>query len=74
MSKRKLSLLGLSIALFFGFVQTSFAAEKLVGLQSAPTIAMALPWFAEEARLYPKYDLDSACLHRLVGDRDRGDE
>lgn len=58
MSKRKLSLLGLIIALFFGFVQTSFAAEKLVGLQSAPTIAMALPWFAEEARLYPKYDLD----------------
>ncbi|HEV8721733.1 MAG TPA: ABC transporter substrate-binding protein [Candidatus Binatia bacterium] len=35
-----------------------FAAEKLVGLQSAPSIAMALPWFAEEARLYPKYDLD----------------
>ena len=33
-------------------------AEKLVGLQSAPSIAMALPWFAEEARLYPKYDLD----------------
>src|SRR3989338_4644956 len=58
MSKRKLSLLGLIIAWFFGFVQTSFAAEKLVGLQSAPTIAMALPWFAEEARLYPKYDLD----------------
>jgi ABC-type nitrate/sulfonate/bicarbonate transport system substrate-binding protein len=36
----------------------AFAAEKLVGLQSAPSIAMALPWFAEEARLYPKYDLD----------------
>jgi ABC-type nitrate/sulfonate/bicarbonate transport system substrate-binding protein len=35
-----------------------FAAEKLVGLQSAPSIAMALPSFAEEARLYPKYDLD----------------
>lgn len=34
------------------------AAEKLVGLQSAPSVAMALPWFAEEARLYPKYDLD----------------
>lgn len=34
------------------------AAEKLVGLQSAPNVAMALPWFAEEARLYPKYDLD----------------
>jgi len=34
------------------------AAEKLVGLQSAPSIAMALPWFAEEARLYSKHDLD----------------
>jgi ABC-type nitrate/sulfonate/bicarbonate transport system substrate-binding protein len=34
------------------------AAEKLVGLQSAPSIAMAVPWFAEVARLYPKYDLD----------------
>ena len=34
------------------------AAEKLVGLQSAPSVAMALPWFAEEARLYPKYDLE----------------
>jgi ABC-type nitrate/sulfonate/bicarbonate transport system substrate-binding protein len=33
-------------------------AEKLVGLQSAPSIAMAVPWFAEVARLYPKYDLD----------------
>ena len=42
MSKRKLAFLGLIIALFFGFVQTSFAAEKLVGLQSAPTIAMAI--------------------------------
>src|SRR5687768_976391 len=35
-----------------------FAAEKLVGLQSAPSVAMAVPWFAEEARLYSKYDLD----------------
>lgn len=34
------------------------AAERLVGLQSAPSVAMALPWFAEEARLYAKYDLD----------------
>lgn len=36
----------------------ALAAERLVGLQSAPSIAMAVPWFAEEARLYPKYDLD----------------
>src|SRR5436309_1817961 len=36
----------------------ALSTEKLVGLQSAPSIAMALPWFAEEARLHPKYDLD----------------
>ena len=56
--KQKFSLWGLNLVLVFVFGQTSFAAEKLVGLQSAPSIAMALPWFAEEARLYPKYDLD----------------
>jgi len=51
----------LSIALCCGLLCTragSLAAERLVGLQSAPSIAMAVPWFAEEARLYPKYDLD----------------
>jgi len=56
--KRKLSLWGLNLVLFFVLGHTSFAAEKLIGLQSAPSIAMAVPWFAEEARLYPKYDLD----------------
>src|SRR5438132_6682121 len=48
----------LSAALCIGTTKSSLAAEKLVGLQSAPSIAMALPWFAEAARLYPKYDLD----------------
>ena len=38
--------------------RTARAAERLVGLQSAPSVAMALPWFAEEARLYAKHDLD----------------
>src|SRR6266850_5576040 len=56
--KRKLSLWGLNLVLFFVLGQTSFGAEKLIGLQSAPSIAMAVPWFAEEARLYPKYDLE----------------
>ena len=41
-----------------GVGRESFAAERLVGLQSAPSIAMALPWIADEARLYSKYDLD----------------
>ncbi len=47
--------------LIFAFLSIGsavFAAEKLVGLQSAPSVAMALPWFAEEARLYSKHDLD----------------
>jgi len=39
-------------------VAPAFAAEKLVGLQSAPSIAMALPWFADEARLYSKHGLE----------------
>jgi ABC-type nitrate/sulfonate/bicarbonate transport system substrate-binding protein len=56
--KQKLSLWSLNLVLFFVLGHTSFAAEKLVGLQSAPSIAMALPWFAEEARLYSKHDLD----------------
>ncbi|HEY7221275.1 MAG TPA: ABC transporter substrate-binding protein [Candidatus Binatia bacterium] len=48
-------------SLAIAFLSVSYpalAAEKLVGLQSAPSIAMALPWFAEEARLYSKHDLD----------------
>jgi NitT/TauT family transport system substrate-binding protein len=50
-----------SCSLLIAFLSVSYpalGAERLVGLQSAPSVAMALPWFAEEARLYPKYDLD----------------
>jgi ABC-type nitrate/sulfonate/bicarbonate transport system substrate-binding protein len=46
------------LALSVSLCGISRAAERLVGLQSAPSVAMALPWFAEEARLYAKYDLD----------------
>jgi hypothetical protein len=56
--KQKFSLWGLNLVLFFVLGHTSFAAEKLVGLQSARSMAMALPWIAEEARLYAKYGLD----------------
>ncbi|HEX9142628.1 MAG TPA: ABC transporter substrate-binding protein [Candidatus Binatia bacterium] len=48
----------LGFVFFFGFHFDADAAEKLVGLQAAPSVAMALPWFAEDARLYTKYDLD----------------
>jgi ABC-type nitrate/sulfonate/bicarbonate transport system substrate-binding protein len=48
----------ISLLFTLSISRAAVAAEKLVGLQSAPSIAMAVPWFAEEARLYPKYDLD----------------
>ncbi|MGE5819112.1 MAG: hypothetical protein ACM37Z_13905, partial [Deltaproteobacteria bacterium] len=48
----------LGFVLLLGVHFDADAAEKLVGLQAAPSVAMALPWFAEDARLYTKYDLD----------------
>ncbi len=48
----------LIVALAFSAARFSFGAEKLIGLQSAPSMAMSLPWFAEDARLYQKYGLD----------------
>ncbi len=48
----------LTVLFAFGVSRASFGAEKLIGLQAAPSIAMSLPWFAEEARLYSKYSLD----------------
>jgi ABC-type nitrate/sulfonate/bicarbonate transport system substrate-binding protein len=53
-----LGCLTLAFLLHVGSSAIARAAERLVGLQSAPSVAMALPWFAEEARLYAKYDLD----------------
>ncbi|MSP41279.1 MAG: hypothetical protein EXR70_22560 [Deltaproteobacteria bacterium] len=53
-----LRLMALLLALCVGPFGIARSAERLVGLQSAPSVAMALPWFAEEARLYAKYDLD----------------
>ena len=47
-----------TLLLAFPISRSSWGAEKLVGLQSAPSMAMSLPWFAEETRLYSKYSLD----------------
>src|SRR5258705_7316742 len=54
----RFAVIALNLVMLSARASVILAAEKLVGLQSAPSIAMALPWFAEEARLYPKYDLD----------------
>jgi NitT/TauT family transport system substrate-binding protein len=38
--------------------QRGLAADKLIGFHSARTMSQAMPWIAEEAGLYRKYDLD----------------
>ena len=35
-----------------------FAADKLVGIQSARTMSQSMPWIAEETGLFKKYGLD----------------
>jgi len=40
------------------FASPSFGADKLVGFHSARTMSQAMPWIAEEAGLFRKYDLD----------------
>lgn len=36
----------------------AFAAEKLVGIHSARVLSQSLPWIAQEAGLFKKYNLD----------------
>jgi NitT/TauT family transport system substrate-binding protein len=47
----------LVLVLVFTSLQ-SFAADKLIGFHSARTMSQAMPWIAEEAGLFRKYDLD----------------
>lgn len=39
-------------------VHEGLAADKLIGFHSARTMSQAMPWIAEEAGLFRKYDLD----------------
>lgn len=47
-----LVLVGLNVA------RDGFAADKLIGFHSARTMSQAMPWIAQEAGLFRKYDLD----------------
>jgi ABC-type nitrate/sulfonate/bicarbonate transport system substrate-binding protein len=40
------------------FPHSSAAADKLVGLQSARVMSQSMPWIAQEAGLFQKYNLD----------------
>lgn len=69
MSRLSLGFLGLKIL----FLMTAangvvVAADKLVGFQSARTRSQAMPWIADEAGLFRKYDLD----FQLVSSTNRG--
>jgi len=54
-SVSRLLLISLSLVLSS---QHGLAADKLIGFHSARTMSQAMPWIAEEAGLYRKYDLD----------------
>jgi hypothetical protein len=36
----------------------AWAADKLLGIHSARTMSQSMPWIAEEAGIFKKYDLD----------------
>src|SRR5437870_7872675 len=44
--------------LLFSTVNSVFAADRLVGLHSAQVMSQSMPWIAQEAGLFRKYDLD----------------
>jgi NitT/TauT family transport system substrate-binding protein len=52
----------LFLALLIGASQTALAADKLTTIHSARVMSQSMPWIAEEAGLFKKYDVD----HQLV--------
>ncbi len=51
-------LAALLFSLFVNDPAEILAADKLIGFHSARTMSQAMPWIAEEAGLFKKYDLD----------------
>jgi len=50
-----------SVIIFFALVflsESGPAADKLIGIHSARTMSQSMPWIAEEAGLFKKYNLD----------------
>lgn len=43
--------------------QRVLAADKLVGIHTAQSISQCMPWIAQEARLFEKYDLDFQLIY-----------
>ncbi|OGQ51263.1 MAG: hypothetical protein A3I10_02775 [Deltaproteobacteria bacterium RIFCSPLOWO2_02_FULL_57_26] len=57
--KRHICILAISVLFGAVFAQSgAVAADKLVGLYSARVMSQSMPWIAQEAGLFKKYDLD----------------
>src|SRR5712692_5223626 len=52
-----IAILGAAVSLILAPL-TAFAAEKLVGIHSARVLSQSMPWIAQEAGLFKKYNLD----------------
>ena len=50
----------LVIRLLAFFPDTVKAADRLIGLHSAQVMSQSMPWIAQEAGLFKKYDLEFA--------------
>lgn len=58
LSKVVLRCFGVLVALMFAPAANLAAAERLTGIHSARVMSQSMPWIAQEAGLFPKYDLD----------------
>jgi hypothetical protein len=43
---------------FFSFPYAALPADRLLGVHSARVMSQSMPWIAEEAGLFRKYDLE----------------
>jgi hypothetical protein len=57
-TKTALCACGLLVFISIFSLSPSFGADRLVGIQSARPLSQSLPWIAEEAGLFQKYNLD----------------
>ena len=51
-------LFGIITALLASSAYVAIAADRLIGLHSAQVLSQSMPWIAQEAGLFKKYDLD----------------
>jgi ABC-type nitrate/sulfonate/bicarbonate transport system substrate-binding protein len=57
--KKRFALMLIAVAVLAVYMgRPAVAAEKLVGLYSSQVMSQSLPWIAQEAKLFPKYNLD----------------